>query len=291
MSLLMRTGAYSSGQLGALTITVDANAVVTSIGDDTLFEWYRLNSDSDWRDDLEGFIEFSRPVSNVRVLAVGGGGAGGGSAGSGGGGAGRFIDDTFSFDAGKYDIVTAGSEASNNGEVGNNGRATTIKLGSTTVVEMPGGGGGARSTTAISKANDGGSGGGGNAGASGSGNTTLGGAAVAGTPAGLGHAGGRGNEPFLRGGGGGAGGAGQDGNAGGNGGAPAVSNITGSNVNYADGGRGEGDNGASRSFPSSWEGTGCGGQGRISSTNVHQGGSGSVRIRLNTVGVTIIQES
>ena len=109
--------------------------------------------------------------ANARVLLVGGGGAGGSGAGSdnyhgagGGGGAGGLLDQSnFVLNGGTYNIyVGKGGEAPAAGSkmIGGNGFSSTIKSGTTTLLEAFGGGGGGAECDGAGGANLGSGGGG-----------------------------------------------------------------------------------------------------------------------------------
>jgi surface protein len=246
-------------------LSVTGSPTITSIGDDTLFEWDATDSNK------TGSIFFTYTPPTARILAIGGGGAGANSSSASGGGAGRLVDDTFSLSNTTY-AITAGAGGATSGT---NGTDTTVG----SIITMPGGGGG-RSTNG-----DGISGGSGGGGRSGFG-SVAGGASVTGTPAGLGNDGGGGSASFGtgRGGGGGAGAAGSwSSTSNGAGGDGVQSDITGTNVWYAGGG-GAGSGTTGQGGGTASHGLGGGGNG-----NGTVGGGGTVKIRLNTLGVIIVE--
>lgn len=253
------------------TIKVTEATSVTDMGDGTtLFEWNAIDSD------VVGTFEVD-VATQARILAVGGGGSGGGNlSNSPGGGAGRFIDDEFSLSAGVYSVTAGRRGPVLQGTDPTTGNGNDSLFGS--VITMPGGGGGWRQQGVNGPGADGGSGGGGYG-------SVAGGAAVDGTPTGFGNNGRAGTTGFggIRfGNGGGGAGAAAVGAPGGDG---LQSDITGSNIYYAGGGgrlNSTDGLGGGRDDVNSLGGGGRGGSGGV-------GSGGTVKVRMNTVGWTIIQ--
>ena len=220
-------------------------------------------------------------------LIVAGGGGGGSHAGGGGGAGGLIYSTNQTITSGTYTVTVGGGGA---GHVyvadGTGGKAGSVGADSVFNSEtaIGGGGGGARSnqSTADRKPTDGGSGGGG-------GNEVTGTTPGSGT-AGQGNDGGFGFNSGGNSAGGGGGGAGSvGGNAasvtGGTKGSPSSNSITGSSVDYAEGGGGaaglgpSGIGGGSVSGIDGAANLGGGGGGSEFGANSGSGGSGVVIIR------------
>ena len=224
------------------------------------------------------------------ILVVGGGGGGGKSVGGGGGAGGLVYITNYTLMAGRYTIsVGKGGigQTTQNDQSTEDGKNSTINLGSTNIITALGGATGQGQSPAFNGANN-------RSGGSGAGGTrykTIGSLATQKTnTTGISSTNGYGNKGgdyldgafFSSGGGGGAGNIGGNGTTtkGGDGGDGLEINIIGSNVYYAGGGGGiSDDNNASTTNGSG--GLGGGGSGRtgglngISGTNGLGGGGGA----------------
>jgi hypothetical protein len=224
------------------------------------------------------------------ILVVGGGGGGGKSVGGGGGAGGLVYITNYTLMAGRYTIsVGKGGigQTTQNDQSTEDGKNSTINLGSTNIITALGGATGQGQSPAFNGANN-------RTGGSGAGGTrykTIGSLATQKTnTTGISSTNGYGNKGgdyldgafFSSGGGGGAGNIGGNGTTtkGGDGGDGLEINIIGSNVYYAGGGGGiSDDNNASTTNGSG--GLGGGGSGRtgglngISGTNGLGGGGGA----------------
>ena len=224
------------------------------------------------------------------ILVVGGGGGGGKSVGGGGGAGGLVYITNYTLMAGRYTIsVGKGGigQTTQNDQSTEDGKNSTINLGSTNIITALGGATGQGQSPAFNEANN-------RTGGSGAGGTrykTIGSLATQKTnTTGISSTNGYGNKGgdyldgafFSSGGGGGAGNIGGNGTTtkGGDGGDGLEINIIGSNVYYAGGGGGiSDDNNASTTNGSG--GLGGGGSGRtgglngISGTNGLGGGGGA----------------
>jgi hypothetical protein len=233
----------------------------------------------------DGIMTF--PASgNVEVLVVAGGAGGAGHSYSGAGGAGGLLEKA-------SHAVTSKGYAIKVGAGGTGGDSGGVNYGTdgynSSFDGIVGIGGGAGADTTDKAGRVGGSGGGGSA------NSGAGAAATQGNSngaTGYGYAGGTGSDN-NGGGGGGAGGVGQDGGADWQvpvaGGLPRSNSITGSAVDYAEGGRGPGGN--TIGGVSGAANTGDGGDGGGLSQAGGDGGSGIVIIKYLTSSMTAVDNT
>lgn len=166
-----------------------------------------------------------------KILVVGGGGSGSGNCGGGGGAGGLIYQEGIAVGSGTVTVGAGGAQSPNNSK-GNNGKDTTVSIGSLNFTAFGGGTGGMYQNQAAS---NGGSGGGG------SGSGAVGSATQTGQDGYYGNAGGAGANNNRGGGGGGAGSAGEaaaSGGKGGDGGAGLEFDISGETLFYAAGGGG-----------------------------------------------------
>jgi hypothetical protein len=198
-------------------------------------------------------------MATCKVLVVAGGGGGGDSAtyvGGGGGGGGLIYDDSFTLEAGLYNVVVgaggSGNDSGSGSQGGDGGNSSFDSL-----VAIGGGGGGADSANGRNGGSGGGCGGN-------SGNTTIGGTGTV-------DQGNNGKSNFNGGGGGGAGGLPSNGT----GGIGLTYDISGTNVTYSAGG-------STTSSPSGSSGTPNTGTGGDAGNPSYNGGSGIVIIRYTT---------
>jgi len=213
-------------------------------------------------------------TGSVDVLVVAGGGGGGFDVGGGGGAGGYYYGTSISVSAGSINVTVGGGGAKGTGINAYGGNGGDSTFGSTTVTG--GGAGGSWSSDATAVGRNGGSGGGANRPNSGifrSGGSHIG--------IGLGHSGGNagvsGNYAHCSAAGGGAGGAGSNALNGTNvaGGLGLYNSISGTNVYYAKGGDGSGQDSGNWANPPA--NTGEGGHGAGTSGNA--GASGIVIVR------------